>query len=50
MQSKFEAEIENLRQQLRGSQSEQFVRQQAEHRRLIEDNAGLMRELGKMRA
>lgn len=49
MQSKFEGEIENLRSQLKGSQSEQFVRQQQEHRKLIEDNAVLMREVKTLR-
>jgi hypothetical protein len=49
MQNKFESEIENLRSQLKGSQSEQFVRQQMEHKKLIEDNAGLMREVKSLR-
>lgn len=50
MQTKFESELENLRSQLKGSQSEQFVRQQGEHKKLIEDNAMLMREVKALRS
>jgi hypothetical protein len=50
MQTKFESELENLRSQLKGSQSEQFVRQQVEHKKLIEDNAMLMREVKALRS
>ena len=45
IQSKFEVEIENLRAQIKGSQNENFVRQQVEQKKLIEDNANLMREV-----
>ncbi|CDW73694.1 UNKNOWN [Stylonychia lemnae] len=45
LQTKYETEIENLRSQLKGSQSEQFVKQQIEHKKLIEDNSVLMREV-----
>ena len=38
MQTKYESEIENLRSQLKGSQSEQFVKQQTENKKLIEHN------------
>lgn len=49
LQTKYEGELENLKAQLKGSQSEQFSRQQQEHRRLVEDNASLMREVKTLR-
>lgn len=45
LQKKYESELDNLRNQLKGSQSEQFVKQQIEHRKLLEDNAILIREI-----
>jgi predicted nucleic acid-binding Zn-ribbon protein len=49
MQTKYESEVENLRSQLKGSQSEQFVRQQLENKKLIEHNALLIREVESLR-
>jgi len=49
MQTKYESEIENLRSQLKGSQSEQFVKQQTENKKLIEHNALLIREVESLR-
>ena len=49
MQTKYESEVENLRSQLKGSQSEQFVRQQMENKKLIEHNALLIREVESLR-
>ena len=49
VQTKYETEVENLRSQLKGSQSEQFVRQQLENKKLIEHNALLIREVESLR-
>lgn len=50
IEKKFSSELANLRAQLKGNHSDQFIKLQQDNKKLLEDNTKLMREINDLKS